>query len=309
MKLKDTMMLYGVTLGKRYTRGQKASFIHYVMDELDKNHIPYQIQDKRSSLLSIRNIIIGDVSKADTVIAAAYDTPSVVSLDKYKWYPFQPSKNKEQDKKIALKEGILVILTLIVAVLSFWNGLSASAVYMKVLLFLISAVLLYFTYRFSAGKAAPVSLNMNSASVAVVMDMILNEHCLDHVAYVLYSEGVTSVEGVKALRDVIPENKKMIFLSGLAEGSKRLAVCSSERYVPEEFTDKLRDYTCHKLKASQAEQTLLNIFPRAVILVAGEKENNDFVIKNARTGHDQQVNMEILEKTETGLLNYLNERK
>lgn len=309
MKLKETMMLYGVTLGKRYTRRQKASFLQYVMDELDKKHISYHIQDKRSSLLSVRNIIVGDVDKADTVIVAAYDTPSIVSSDKYRWYPFQPSKNKEQDKKLAFKEAILVILTLFVTVLSFWNGLSVSAFYMKVLMFLCAAVLLYFTYRFSAGKACPVSFNMNSASVAVIMDMILNERCMDRVAYILYSEGVTSVEGIKVMREVVPENKRVIVLSGLGEGNVRLAVCSSERFIPDIFKNELSDYSCHTLKVKQAEQTVLNIFPHAIILVSGEEEDNNFVIRNARTDHDHEVNMDMLEKTETGLLNYLKERK
>lgn len=309
MNLKDSMMLYGVTLGKRYTKRQKASFIKYVTEELDRNNISYKVQDKRSSVLSIRNLIIGNPEKADVVIAAAYDTPSIPLIKKYCWYPFQPSKNKRQDKLNSIIEAILICLFFMIAVIGFRNVILSEQVIYKLVSFAIAVIALVLGYNVSVGRACSVSFNMNSASVALVMDMVMNCEYSDKVCYVLYSEGVTSVEGVKALKDVIPENKKIIFLSSLAQGSKRLAVCGHNKDYPEELKVKLPSYECHVIKGTQMDQTIISLFPHALILVAGEKVEKDFVTINGRTDHDSQVDMNELQETEKGLISYLkNER-
>ena len=57
----------------RKTKAQKSNFTSFLISELEKNEI-YAKSDESGSIIKSRNIVIGDISKANVIFTAHYDT-------------------------------------------------------------------------------------------------------------------------------------------------------------------------------------------------------------------------------------------
>ena len=86
--MKDKMMFYGVTLGKRYTRRQKEVFLNEVIKKCQESGIKTDFMTKHTKVTHICNLVIGDLKKAKKIVCAAYDTPSIAINPFYHYYPF-----------------------------------------------------------------------------------------------------------------------------------------------------------------------------------------------------------------------------
>ena len=72
MNLQDLMMLYGVTLGARYTRKQRYFFATQMKEALNGTGWDYQIQTnpKGKTAQRVENIVVGDPSRARNIFVA-----------------------------------------------------------------------------------------------------------------------------------------------------------------------------------------------------------------------------------------------
>ena len=112
--MKDLMMLFGVTLAKRYTNRQKRIFYSQLEPFLEKMGYTIKYQQLQKKLIRVKNILIGDIYKAQYVVLCPYDTPSR-SLLPYKYYPFNSSKNLQQENKELLLRSLIYIGSCVVA--------------------------------------------------------------------------------------------------------------------------------------------------------------------------------------------------
>lgn len=295
--LKDKMMLYGVTMGRRFTKKQKQLFISCVKDYLDKNNISYEIQEQRSSILTIENIIIGHPETSRHVIAAAYDTPSAALYPGYRWYPFQMKKNRSMNKKNQIIEGILVTAFLILAVLFLFQVRNASVV-MKVILILLAIISAVIAWQLSRGRSVPCSFNMNSAAVALLMDLLEKHAGDDEYAFLLMDESTTSLEGGKFLKSKVPESTPVLFLSSLAVGSRKMLVHGKKGRTDDININSDLNLEDYELSDHQLSECILGLYPYSKMIIFGEREGNDFISPNVRTSKDNQVDMDLLQKCE-----------
>jgi hypothetical protein len=302
MDLKKSLVLYGVTLGMRYTKKQKQTFLNDVKKSLQDRQIEYHLQEKQSAILTIDHLIIGDPVSAKKIIAASYDTPSRSLCPGYKWYPFQLSKNHRGDRNNLILETIIVVFLLASAVLMF-SFVQAGNVYQKILYSAAGVILALCGYSFSKGKANKVNFSMNSASVALLMDLV-QEYGTDGIAYVLMDESVTSLEGVKILKEEIPDTAEILFLNGLAEGSTKMLVHSRKSTMVSTLNN-LTDFKDHELSEAQMNQCMLGVYPKGAMLIRGDREGNDFVLCNAKTKRDINIDTAELVKIENALCTWI----
>lgn len=301
MDLKDKMFLYGIQFGTRNTRRQKRLFIDQVCTVCKDKKVPVHVQQKTSSLLSVCNLIIGDPDKADTVIAASYDTPDLALFPQFCWYPFHMQKNRELNRMHMVIEACLFCLLMAAAIflLAFYRPANPAV---HVLAVIIGILLALSGIKVSSGLPVHISYNMNSASVAVIMDLIDGiAETGKHVCFVLYGEGTTSVEGVKILKEEIPGDKQIIFLSALAKGDYHFAIHAKGTAVPDILQKNLPEYEDHCLSEQQAAQSILALYPKGIILMSGDRDGRDLVVRNACTKKDMDVDMKLLQKTEDTL--------
>lgn len=74
------------------------------------------------------------------------------------------------------------------------------------------------------------------------------------------------------------------------------------------LTDQLKDYSKYKLHEAQLKQCVLGVYPESVMLINGERMQNDFVLHGARTAKDTDVDMNSLQAVEMGLQKYIQQQ-
>ena len=112
------MMMWGVTLGKRYTNKEKSTFLQEAEKKLADENIDYSVYEKKSSIMDVRHLIVHCPEKAKVIIAVPYDTPENTLYSKYQWYPFSKSKKIKMDKICLL---INTMIALLLWFAFFWN--------------------------------------------------------------------------------------------------------------------------------------------------------------------------------------------
>ena len=181
--MKDLMMLFGVTLAKRYTKSQKRIFFTQAEPFYNKLGFAVEIQTSQKKLAQVSNILIGDIHKAQTIVLCPYDTPSR-SLLPYKYFPFNLSDNLAQENKELFLRSLIYVLSCFLAYFVF-NQFVVLSLFLKTLSIFLLAVLILFCYKLIVGIPNPVNFNKNSASLALLAALAQKTRNDPKIAYVL----------------------------------------------------------------------------------------------------------------------------
>lgn len=296
--MRDKMMLYGVTLAKRYTKRQKAYFLEEIMGTCSACGFTPSLQSRKSWTGDINNVIAGDLEKAKLLIAAAYDTPAGAFLPGYKYFPFHTDKNvKEERKNIAVQAVVTALPTIGAACLlrQYFQTDLLIFLFLAILFALVAVWIIRV-------KKNPVNFNRNSASLAVMAKVAEELKGRDDIAFVFLDQSVTSFEGLKLFGEKIAgQSKRILLLDCIAcgdtivaahgedalETAKRLVTAAQKQGL----MIKEKQYRREKI-----EGNVLSFIPEAVYMASGSIENGEFVVKNTRSKKDVRVDMERLEK-------------
>lgn len=284
--MKDKMMFYGVTLGKRYTRGQKELFLEEAVKACGEHGRRTCFQTRQNRLSGLCSLVIGDLDQADTVVACAYDTPGASVLPGIRYYPFHPARNTREEGRVLLFHLFLAAACFLPVFLllkdftalsmggRLWRGLAA-------LPFLAVA------WRLLQGFANPVNFNRNSAAVAVVMKLA---ETVDNpqVAFVLMDRGCSSLWGARVLQEACKEEKTVILLDGLAAGEKMVTAHRKGADISGLWREGWID------KEYEETQNILGLFSKGILLTSGSVEKGQFVVRHTRSRGDREVDMERL---------------
>lgn len=301
--MKEAMVLYGVSLGKRYSRRQKNRFFAMMKKQWEEDGYEVSLQSFESKLYRHYNIVIGDLQAASKVIVCGYDTP-MKAMGRTTYYPFHSELNKQQAKHNLLQQiGCSLIYFLpIIAVLWRFDDMEMG---IQLLCIILSGILLLFAYRRLRGQANPVNFNRNSASLALLATLMKEHH--PSVAYVLLDQSIDSYEGVKLLKEYI-HNQKVLYLDCIAYGEQMViahgdhmqkeAECLIQAVSSIPFID--RCY--HK---DRLAQNSISIIPNMLYIASGQIIEKEFVVKDTGSKADMQVDMERLELLQQGISTYL----
>ncbi|MEG0034784.1 MAG: hypothetical protein RSE56_03160 [Bacilli bacterium] len=302
--MRDLIMLYGITLGKRYTKKQKALFLEEVSSKVKENGYSVEIQTKKTKFQLTNNLIIGDLDNAEKVIVAAYDTPSKIYLPNYNYYPFYSKKNVEQDNLNFIVQIFFGFISIVISYF-FLKDFNEYTIVLKLLSLLCSSFILVNMYFVLKGKPNQLNYNRNSVSIAILMSVLEELKDSKNIAFVLLDQNVNSFNGLRLLAEKIT-NQTLIVLDSLATGSivvcahKNNIDCSSIIHNASNLEIFDKSYTPDKCKTNA-----LSICNKIVYLASGEMLDKQFVVKNTRSRKDYHVNIERVEKVKEVLIAYL----
>ena len=210
----------------RKSKNQKTEFINLL-----KEHMPVNIQT--GGLLKSRNIIVGDVEKADVVFTAHYDTCAVM-----------PFPNFITPKNVAfyLIYSVLICipLFLITAVLNALLGFVTTNFWVHYILSLI--VLGGFVYLLMAGPANKHTANDNTSGVITLCEIYskLTEQQKQKVALVFFDNeeiGLVGSSLFKKQYGKIMSNKLLVNFDCVSDGDNILV--SVSKAAQQQYMDKI----------------------------------------------------------------------
>lgn len=309
--MKDLMMLYGVTLGRRFHEKQKTYFINQVESSYSKFGFPTEIHRSQNLGVTIRNIMAGDLNQADIVFAAAYDTPASSLLPNMRFYPFQISKNLKQERlNFLVRLMFLIVLALIAYFCVQLFGRSEGL--WKALYLLLLVLTVGFAVFFGSERANRFNFNRNSASLAVMHKIA--EQCKNNprIAFAFFDRSVSSFAGIKAFKEQFEfQNKTLIFLDSVAEGETLLVAhhaemnSSAKKVISNAsaigLTVSERTYCGSKMK-----DNILDLQNGMLYFVSGTVAGKEFYVENVNSKKDVKVDMERLSKIAESLINFVN---
>lgn len=305
--MKDLMMLFGVTLAKRYTNRQKRIFYSQLEPFLEKMGYTIKYQQLQKKLIRVKNILIGDIYKAQYVVLCPYDTPSR-SLLPYKYYPFNSSKNLQQENKELLLRSLIYIGSCVVAYFVVNQFLMLTTI-LKIFVIVVLVCLLIFCYQLLMGIANSVNFNRNSASVALLIALAERTKKNTNICYILLDKNVSSNAGLKLLtEDERIKNKIFIYLDCVSYGEE--LVCAHSQATSSE-AKKIISFLSevavidHVFEEERLSETNLKYFPKLLHVCVGSIENRQFLVRNTRSKKDFKVDIHRLETLRKGLLKYL----
>lgn len=305
--MKNLLMLFGVTLAKRYTKRQKRIFYSQAEPYFKNLGFSVKMQTVKKKLLEVSNIVIGDINRADHLIVCPYDTPSR-SLLPYKYFPFNLSKNLAQENREVLLHSFIYILSSLLAYFVFRQYLSFSMV-MRVLSIVLFACLLFFCYRLIVGIPNPVNFNRNSASIALAAALAERLQKKRNVAFVFLDNTASSNTGWRVFADEEGlNNKNIIYLDCLASG-ENLVCAHSRAAIPQgrKLAEKLAGLNVidQVVPDAQIKDTKFQYIPQMLQICTGTIEDHYFFVENTRSKRDFKVDIPRLEHLCDGLINYI----
>ncbi len=305
--MKELLMMFGVTLAKRYNIRQKRIFFSETEQFFKKLGYTLEYQEFKKNLIHVVNILIGDLHKANYVILCPYDTPSRTLLP-YKYFPYNIEENLRQEKRELFLRTLIFLgscgLVYIVSV-QFSNFTSLQ----KIISIITSAFLLIFCYRLIVGVPNPVNFNRNSASVALIAALAKRTKNNPDVCYILIDKNISSNLGLKVLAsDERLKNKVFVYLDCVSHGEK--LVCVHDEFTnaeAEKLYSSLSEIEIidRVMSGERLDNTNLKIFQKMLHLCVGNIENQKFFVLNTRSKKDFKVDIPRLEVLRDGIIRYI----
>lgn len=299
--IENYMRKYGKEYGSRFTRRQKTAFIETAVADFEEMGLRARSYETKQGVKRIRNILIGNLDAARTIILVPYDTPSKALYPGYKYYPFDRTKTVKQEKINSFIQVILCLLLCTGAkhLLDIREGLGASASYL--LTFLVLAVL-GLAIKIYIGFPAKLCYNRNSAAIALVMDFA-SKADMKKTAIVLMDSSVSSFEGYKQVSDYYGSrihSKKFLILNCLGEMDSLSIGCKygSAEFVKEfmKGAEEGLEIDVKVLAQDVADKLPLFYFPNCAMLTGGRTESGEQVVRGTRSGRDAKADCELIGK-------------
>lgn len=307
------MMLYGVTLGQRFTGRQKALFGHEISRYYGEQGFPVRFQEEKPNV-SGGNILAGDLQDAHTVFAAAYDTPAKALLPGFVYYPFHTRKNLKQERRNLALQLVLGGILALGAYISLQEFLKQPA--SQKLIFCLIAVL------FGAGilrvwgtKGNEVNFNRNSASLAVMAKLAKDCGGNKEAAFVFLDRGISSFDGFRKLEKACLEpDKTLLVLDSIAYGEKLVLAHREEGREQAVLFTQLAEkrglaIVNKEYDKEKAGENMLAFAGNILYLVSGSVKEKEFIVRDTRSKKDIQVDIKRLEILVQVCMDFLSEGK
>lgn len=297
--MKNAMMLYGVTLGKRYSKRQKAWFFSHIGKAYPALGFPLTLDESKSRAFGVSNAVAGDWEKAGVIFAASYDTPTRSFLPNLCYYPFHTEKNIAEERKDLALQAVLTLMLAAVAYFSARLFLSGQGVE-KILFLLLAMGVALCTIYFATPRANRFNFNRNSASLAVMEKIAENCKGNPNVAFAFLDKNVNSFEGLKEFQNSRALGEKhVVLLDCLSYGpTLLLAHRAGENAQAEKLIELAKNagvqVTDRVYSDQAAEQNVLSFAKHMLVLVSGTVKGKEFVVEHTKSPQDIQVDTERL---------------
>lgn len=227
-KKKDWFFRYNHILKKRFTPKQKERFIQSVSSdifEMREDIFVTEIQYNKKEETNAKNIYVGDVRKADIIIASYYDTPANY-LGPYRF--FDTDGMRKQTLRLNLLTSILLfligILFTIFVTIPVLNNFSSINFY-TILIVIFYLLFFYLLRKAASGLAKRDNLVRNNSSLLLILDLISSIKSKD-VAFAFVDKGSQNMLGLEALKKSAKANSKIYYLDSIGSKQKLYSISS-----------------------------------------------------------------------------------
>ena len=280
--------------GKRYSKKQKIRFLRYVQRSAQEKGVKMYLDEGEASGKSGCNVYLGPTQRAKTILAVPYDTPSRLWWPGLHYYPMDPGRNARQESLVmALNFALAAVL-----LAAYWfavfrrcfsvGGLTGGLALFGLLLMALLAVNLVL------GSANAKNYSRNSASLALALE-IFDGLQDGSVAVALLDNACAGLGGYARLADYLGGHARqanVVIFDCVMSGSELHGHCTKERI--EALAARNGDIQWHE--AASEGNTVLSLFPRGMVITGGSRIGDGTVVKGTRSGRDDELNMERMER-------------
>lgn len=292
--LKDRMVALAGIFGKRYSKKQKVRFLRYVQRSAQEKGVKMYLDEGEASGKSGCNVYLGPTQRAKTILAVPYDTPSRLWWPGLHYYPMDPGRNARQESLVmALNFALAAVL-----LAAYWfavfrrcfsvGGLTGGLALFGLLLMALLAVNLVL------GSANAKNYSRNSASLALALE-IFDGLQDGSVAVALLDNACAGLGGYARLADYLggrARQANVVIFDCVMSGSELHGHCTRERI--EALAARNGDIQWHE--AASEGNAVLSLFPRGMVITGGSRIGDATVVKGTRSGRDDELNMERMER-------------
>lgn len=292
--LKDRMVALAGIFGKRYSKKQKIRFLRYVQRSAQEKGVKMYLDEGEASGKSGCNVYLGPTQRAKTILAVPYDTPSRLWWPGLHYYPMDPGRNARQESLVmALNFALAAVL-----LAAYWfavfrrcfsvGGLTGGLALFWLLLMALLAVNLVL------GSANAKNYSRNSASLALALE-IFDGLQDGSVAVALLDNACAGLGGYARLADYLggrARQANVVIFDCVMSGSELHGHCTRERI--EALAARNGDIQWHE--AASEGNAVLSLFPRGMVITGGSRIGDGTVVKGTRSGRDDELNMERMER-------------
>lgn len=292
--LKDRMIAFAGIFGKRYSKKQKIRFLRYIQSSAQEKGVKMYLDEGEASGKSGCNVYLGPTQRAKTILAVPYDTPSRLWWPGFHYYPMDPERNARQESLVmALNFALAAVLLAAYWFAVFRRCFSAGGPIGGLALFGLLLVALL-AVNLVLGSANAKNYSRNSASLALALE-IFDGLQDGSVAVALLDNACAGLDGYARLAEYLggrARQTNVVILDCVMSGSELHGHCTKERI--EALAARNGDIQWHET-ASEGN-AVLSLFPRGMVITGGSWIGDATVVKGTRSGRDDELNMERMER-------------
>ena len=292
--LKDRMIAFAGIFGKRYSKKQKIRFLRYIQSSAQEKGVKMYLDEGEASGKSGCNVYLGPTQRAKTILAVPYDTPSRLWWPGFHYYPMDPERNARQESLVmALNFALAAVLLAAYWFAVFRRCFSAGGLTGGLALFGLLLVALL-AVNLVLGSANAKNYSRNSASLALALE-IFDGLQDGSVAVALLDNACAGLDGYARLAEYLggrARQTNVVILDCVMSGSELHGHCTKERI--EALAVRNGDIQWHE--AASEGNAVLSLFPRGMVITGGSWIGDATVVKGTRSGRDDELNMERMER-------------
>ena len=292
--LKDRMIAFAGIFGKRYSKKQKIRFLRYIQSSAQEKGVKMYLDEGEASGKSGCNVYLGPTQRAKTILAVPYDTPSRLWWPGFHYYPMDPERNARQESLVmALNFALAAVLLAAYwfAVLRRWlTARGAKGGFGRV----GHEVVAHHAGYQVVCTANAKNYSRNSASLALALE-IFDGLQDGSVAVALLDNACAGLDGYARLAEYLggrARQTNVVILDCVMSGSELHGHCTKERI--EALAARNGDIQWHE--AASEGNAVLSLFPRGMVITGGSWIGDATVVKGTRSGRDDELNMERMER-------------
>lgn len=310
MDIRDTIVKYGVVLGKRYSRKERNNFCNEIGK--DFTELGYSVRgavSKKKSSVGM-NLMVGDPATAKVIVVANYDTPAKNFGNPLRYFPMDGPASFSSSFLPTNAPLILTSIFLLVAILylgpkiSFKEELLLSLGIMAVFIGLMVLSVL-----FIKGFGNRANLNRNSSSIITILTAaeMIKPAQRKKVAFVLTDGGCNNHQGDHMLREALPktiDDRKIIILDCVGVGeSLAVGYRVGNEMLANQMIDCLDSEEVSKVECKDdvLKYTSFSFYKKAILICRGQRTEQTVFVENTGTKADNDINIKYIENLATGL--------
>ncbi len=231
----------------RKSKKQKLAFIDLIKENFENVNV-----EESKGISTSRNIVIGDVKTAKTILTAHYDTPATMPLPN-----FLAPKNLVVTFGYQLIIGLILIL--IMGIVAFLASIFTDNV--LIILAVEYLALFGFAYLLMAGKANKNNANDNTSGVITLIETMnkLSNEEKEKVAFVFFDNEELGLLGSRAFKKKYKKEMKeklLINFDCVSDGDYFLIICNKK---------------AENLYADRLKETMIDSFGKTAIIDKSSK--------------------------------------